>query len=95
MISLKSRERKRGGSFTQLHIDRWKSLSSTLSRKKKQFEPAKYGQGNVNMGAGFGETCVLREGVVVVDGGHIEQIATCNLNLKATSTATTKRWQIK
>lgn len=48
-------------------------------KKHKDLELAKYGEGNVNMGAGYGETCSAEGG-----RGHIGQIATCNLNLKAT-----------
>lgn len=36
------------------------STHNALSRKRKHFEQAKYGQGNVNMGAGSGETRVRK-----------------------------------
>lgn len=48
-------------------------------RKQKDPELAKYGEGNVNMGAG---ARVCAEG----GWGHVGQIATCNLNLRATRT---------
>lgn len=58
------------------HIMHFQGKKNT---KHKDLELTKYGEGNVNMGAGSGETCVQKGG-----WGHVGQTATCNLNLKGT-----------
>lgn len=51
------------GSFTRLHACTQVEAHDALSSKEtkhKDLELAKYGEGNVNMGAGSGGTCVQK-----------------------------------
>lgn len=71
-----NRRKSKGGSFTRLHgstyictpVEECVQHTHTHTQctfkkgntKHKDLELAKYGEGNVNMGAGSGETCVQK-----------------------------------